>query len=211
LAGSTAQLSETSSSGRGTDDVRNVNRNIGSSAGGDESSGHESKGSGNNQQSQSGGAQSGGAQDSDPAGHAAAQRAAELAETQHRETQRRDAERREAEQRVAQERERQQQEQRERESRTSRKRGRDADSQAEIETPEVDEDTASGMRRRKATIKARIAPNGQVMQAWVAQSSGSSSYDNLCLEKIKGGRYKAAIRDGKPVKTVITRTFALGQ
>jgi TonB family protein len=67
------------------------------------------------------------------------------------------------------------------------------------------------MRSRKVTIKARIAPDGQVMQAWVAKSSGSPSYDNLCLEKVKGGRYKAAIRDGKSVRTVITRTFALGQ
>jgi TonB family protein len=66
------------------------------------------------------------------------------------------------------------------------------------------------MRTRTVTIRVRIAPDGKV-QAWVFKSSGSSSYDNLYLEKMKDGRYKAAIRDGKPVTTVITRTFTIAE
>jgi flagellar biosynthesis GTPase FlhF len=176
----------------------------------------------------------GGSLDSNGSEDAAALAAARQREADEREAQQREAQRQETQRREAaarQERERLEREQREREQEheaaarrerqqredeerkspergTRRGRGGDAASRAEIETPEIDDDTAQRMRTRTVTIKVRIRPDGS-FEVWVAKSSGSGEYDERYLQKAKRGRYKPAVRDGEPVTTVRSFTYVI--
>ncbi|HEX8237260.1 MAG TPA: energy transducer TonB [Abditibacteriaceae bacterium] len=170
-----------------------------------------------------------GGSQNDAAERAAAQRAAAERATELAEAQRREAAQQEAAQRAAQEREHQQREQREqqereeqarrerqqqreqqeRESQKSRKRGRYARSKSQVDTPEIDDDTAQAMRRKMVRLRAVITVEGKAEQIEVLQSSGIPAFDRSCIESVKRGRHSPKMINGEPVASTAKFAFSV--